>query len=102
MLADDRYQKATEIIAKLRKHEPLTDAEIDYVDATLKDPLDEFCMREGTYRAIEMCKLDREIASEHEDGLADAIRDVIDNDELLYDKLDDAVRDYIDDEGLAE
>lgn len=102
MLADDRYKKATEIIAKLRNHEPLTDEEIDYVDAVLGDPLDEFCMREGTYRAIEMCGLDHEIASEHEDGLADVIRKVIDEDELLYDELDDAVRDYIDEEGLAE
>lgn len=100
MTADERYQMAAGIIAKLRSHKKLTDKEIDYVATVLDDPLYEFAMREGTFRATSILGADEKKASEHEDELGEVIFRRINNWDVLYDTLDDDVREALDNWGI--
>ena len=100
MTSDERYQKAAGIITKLRSHKRLTDEEIDYVATVLDDPLYEFAMREGTFRATSILGVDEKEASEHEDELGEVIFRRINQWDALYDTLDDDVREALDEWGI--
>lgn len=83
-----RIALAESISRKIREGMPLTAEEVGYVCGVLCDPLDEFCVREGTYRLVEMHNMPVEQANELEDAAACVIRDVIDYSETLYDDID--------------
>ena len=92
MLYTERQKMAAEIIGKIRAGKKLTEDEVEYVWFVLTDPLQEFCMREGTFRLVEMHGVDPAKATEMEFDAAEAVRDTIDYDENLYDKIDDEIR----------
>lgn len=84
----ERQAMAAIIAQKLEHGEQLSADEIKYVTETLNDPLQEFCMREGTFRLVEMIGMEPEEASKLEDEAAEIIRDNIDYADDLYDKFD--------------
>lgn len=83
-----RMNFANSIREKLVNRVALTEEEIDYVCGVINDPLEEFCVREGTYRLVEMHNLSAEEANSLEDAAAEVVRDTIDYSETLYDDID--------------
>ena len=91
----ERMKLAEDISRKIKEGIPLMSEEIAYVCRVLRDPLDEFCLREGTYRLVEMHDLSAEEANSLENEAAEVVRDVIDYTERLYDDIDHALEDMI-------
>lgn len=88
MIYTEREAIANAIIEKIKHGSPLSDFEKQYVTETLTDPLEEFCMREGTFRLIEILDVNPTEATDMEDEAAEIIRDSIDYSEQLYDDMD--------------
>lgn len=101
MTYNDRYELTTKIIEKLKSGEKLTAAESEYVEQVLKDPLDEFCYREGTFRLMEFFGIKKKDASELEDEAYKVVRNEVDYCETLYDYFDEALADMLEEHGYS-
>lgn len=95
MLYTERQKIAENICAKLERGEVLSPTELSYAREVLLDPLGEFCMREGTFRLVEMLDVDKAIASDLENEAYEIIRDTIDYSEILYDTMDEELHSII-------
>lgn len=98
-MAKNTYRlDVADVTQKLLNGEKLTEEELVYTAGVLIDPLQEFCKREAAFRLRSMFNLDDKSAELIEGEVEDAIRDIIDENEDLYDTIDSKIRDIIDEQ----
>lgn len=95
------YQTKGQLIyQKLFIGEELTEEEKKELMLILQDPLEEFCKREAPFRLYEFFgKSEEEVDEDLLEKVEEEIRNTIDYDSDIYDRMDTAIREVLSKEG---